>query len=279
MVKVLIADDQILIRAGIAAILRAAPGYEVVGEARDGNEAVTMAELTEPDVVLMDIRMPETDGIAATRRILGSGRENPPRILILTTFDIDEYVYKALRAGASGFVLKDTPPERLLAALKAVADGDTLFSSTVTRRLVEAFCAVADGAAAEGAPGGTVPGAGGAPGTPGTPGAPGRPPTLAAADGRSSSAARAALAALTARETDVLRLVATGLSNGEIAERLVVSEGTVKTHLNRSMAKLNLSSRAQVVVLAYECGLVVPGRPQSSPAAAAPVPTGAARTR
>ena len=274
MVKVLIADDQILIRAGIAAILRAAPGYEVVGEARDGNEAVTMAELTEPDVVLMDIRMPETDGIAATRRILGSGRDNPPRILILTTFDIDEYVYKALRAGASGFVLKDTPPERLLAALKAVADGDTLFSSTVTRRLVEAFCAVADGSVAEGGPG-----PGGAAGAPGTPGAPGRPPTQATTDGRSSAAARAALAALTARETDVLRLVATGLSNGEIAERLVVSEGTVKTHLNRSMAKLNLSSRAQVVVLAYECGLVVPGRPQSSPAAAAPVPTGAARTR
>jgi DNA-binding NarL/FixJ family response regulator len=259
MVKVLIADDQVLIRAGIAAILRAAPGYEVVGEARDGDEAVKMAELTEPDVVLMDIRMPETDGIAATRRILGSGRENPPRILILTTFDIDEYVYKALRAGASGFVLKDTPPERLLAALKAVADGDTLFSSTVTRRLVEAFCAAADGAA------------GGPPG--------GRTAAAGSADGR-SAADRAALAALTARETDVLRLVATGLSNGEIAERLVVSEGTVKTHLNRSMAKLNLSSRAQVVVLAYECGLVVPGgAAPASPAASAPVPAGAARTR
>ena len=264
MVKVLIADDQVLIRAGIAAILRAAPGYEVVGEACDGDEAVTMAALTEPDVVLMDIRMPETDGIAATRRILGSGRENPPRILILTTFDIDEYVYKALRAGASGFVLKDTPPERLLAALKAVADGDTLFSSTVTRRLVEAFCAVADGAVEAAA-------AGGVPAQ--------RGPLGAGAEGR-SSADRAALAALTARETDVLRLVATGLSNGEIAERLVVSEGTVKTHLNRSMAKLNLSSRAQVVVLAYECGLVVPGgRPPSPPAAPTPVPTGAARTR
>jgi DNA-binding NarL/FixJ family response regulator len=267
MVKVLIADDQVLIRAGIAAILRAAPGYEVVGEACDGDEAVTMAALTEPDVVLMDIRMPETDGIAATRRILGSGRENPPRILILTTFDIDEYVYKALRAGASGFVLKDTPPERLLAALKAVADGDTLFSSTVTRRLVEAFCAVADGAAesaaSPGAPGATTPGRAQIP-----------------AQGGRSSADRAALAALTARETDVLRLVATGLSNGEIAERLVVSEGTVKTHLNRSMAKLNLSSRAQVVVLAYECGLVVPGgQPQSPSAGTAPVPTGAARTR
>jgi DNA-binding NarL/FixJ family response regulator len=257
MVKVLIADDQILIRAGIAAILRAAPGYEVVGEARDGDEAGTMAELTEPDVVLMDIRMPETDGIAATRRILGSGREKPPRILILTTFDLDEYVYKALRAGASGFVLKDTPPERLLAALKAVADGDTLFSPTVTRRLVQAYCAAEGG----------LPGLP-AVGTGAGPGAAHRPPIPAAraADGR-EAAARAALAALTARETDVLRLVAAGLSNGEIAERLVVSEGTVKTHLNRSMAKLNLSSRAQVVVLAYESGLVVPGRlqPQQAP--------------
>ena len=264
MVKVLIVDDQVLIRAGIAAILRAAPGYEVVGEARDGDEAVTMAELTEPDVVLMDIRMPETDGIAATRRILGSGRPNPPRILILTTFDLDEYVYKALRAGASGFVLKDTPPERLLAALKAVADGDTLFSPTVTARLVQAFCAVADndGAAPAPAAAGLVPAA------------------RSASEG--SPAVRAALASLTARETDVLRLVATGLSNNEIAERLVVSEGTVKTHLNRSMAKLNLSSRAQVVVLAYESGLVVPGQPQSPrqpspPAAAARVPTGTLR--
>ena len=268
MVKVLIADDQVLIRAGIAAILRAAPGYEVVGEACDGDEAVKMAALTEPDVVLMDIRMPETDGIAATRRILGSGRENPPRILILTTFDIDEYVYKALRAGASGFVLKDTPPERLLAALKAVADGDTLFSSTVTRRLVEAFCAVADGAAE----GMTSTGVAGT--------TPLGRASIPAQGGARSSTDRAALAALTARETDVLRLVATGLSNGEIAERLVVSEGTVKTHLNRSMAKLNLSSRAQVVVLAYECGLVVPGgQPPSPPATSAPVPTGAVRAR
>jgi DNA-binding NarL/FixJ family response regulator len=254
MVKVLIADDQVLIRAGIAAILRAAPGYQVVGEAQDGEEAVTMAQLTEPDVVLMDIRMPETDGIAATRRILGSGLENPPRILILTTFDLDEYVYKALRAGASGFVLKDTPPERLLAALKAVADGDTLFSPTVTRRLVEAYCAAEGG----------LPGVGGW--------SPVALRARAATDER-TAADRAALAALTARETDVLRLVATGLSNGEIAERLVVSEGTVKTHLNRSMSKLNLSSRAQVVVLAYESGLVVPGR---QPPSAAPAPARAA---
>ncbi|MEY9909834.1 DNA-binding NarL/FixJ family response regulator [Catenulispora sp. MAP12-49] len=291
MVKVLIVDDQVLIRAGMAAILRAAPGYEVVGEACDGTEAVTMAALTEPDVVLMDIRMPEMDGIAATRAILGSGRENLPRILILTTFDMDRYVYEALRAGADGFVLKDTPPERLLAALKAVADGDTLFSSTVTRRLVQAYVTAAG---LEGEPQGPGPGAGLPPGAgpalvpppgtgagtgPGTrPGAPGTGPGHGAGTAgdwpaagfvprsrrpeAASSAERAALAALTARETDVLRLVATGLSNGDIAERLVVSEGTVKTHLNRAMAKLNLSSRAQAVVLAYESGLVVAGQPQ-----------------
>ncbi|WP_194894464.1 response regulator [Catenulispora pinisilvae] len=258
MVKVLIVDDQVLIRAGMAAILRAAPGYEVVGEACNGAEAVTMAALTEPDVVLMDIRMPDMDGIAATRAILGSGAEKLPHILILTTFDMDEYVYEALRAGADGFVLKDTPPERLLAALKAVADGDTLFSSAVTRRLVQAYVK-ATGLDVE--PAGPGPGAGGIPG-----GAADWPPAgLIPRSRRSegpSSAERAALAALTTRETDVLRLVATGLSNGEIAERLVVSEGTVKTHLNRAMAKLHLSSRAQAVVLAYESGLVVAGQPQ-----------------
>ena len=268
MVRVLIADDQVLIRAGIAAILRAAPGYEVVGEACDGEEAVTMADLAEPDVVLMDIRMPETDGIAATRRILAPGRdaarvEKLPRILILTTFDLDEYVYKALRAGASGFVLKDTPPERLLAALKAVADGDTLFSPTVTRRLVEAFCAAEDGIGAGVAAGGVGVGGTGAGISAGA--------AAERAASELSAADRAALTALTARETDVLRLVATGLSNGEIAERLVVSEGTVKTHLNRSMSKLNLSSRAQVVVLAYESGLVVPGRTQAAPPVSASV--------
>jgi DNA-binding NarL/FixJ family response regulator len=254
MVKVLIVDDQVLIRAGMAAILRAAPGYEVVGEACDGTEAVTMAALTEPDVVLMDIRMPDMDGIAATRAILGSGRENLPKILILTTFDMDQYVYEALRAGADGFVLKDTPPERLLAALKAVADGDTLFSSTVTRRLVQAYVTAAG---LDGEPQGPGPGAGTLPAGP----PPGLVPRSRRPEG-ASSAERAALSALTTRETDVLRLVATGLSNGDIAERLVVSEGTVKTHLNRAMAKLNLSSRAQAVVLAYESGLVVAGQPQ-----------------
>jgi DNA-binding NarL/FixJ family response regulator len=264
MVKVLIVDDQVLIRAGMAAILRAAPGYEVVGEACDGTEAVTMAALTEPDVVLMDIRMPDMDGIAATRAILNSGREHLPRILILTTFDMDQYVYEALRAGADGFVLKDTPPERLLAALKAVADGDTLFSSTVTRRLVQAYVTATG---LDGEPQGPGPGAGPGLGSAPAAAAPdwspaGFVPRSRRAEGP-SSAERAALAALTTRETDVLRLVATGLSNSEIAERLVVSEGTVKTHLNRAMAKLNLSSRAQAVVLAYESGLVVAGQPQA----------------
>jgi DNA-binding NarL/FixJ family response regulator len=279
MVKVLIVDDQVLIRAGIAAILRAAPGYEVVGEACDGAEAVAMAERTKPDVILMDIRMPDTDGIAATRRILAAARENRPRILILTTFDLDEYVYQALRAGADGFVLKDTPPERLLAALKAVADGDTLFSPTVTRRLVQAYVRVVGpegelgelgdlgrvavgagvGAAASGSAAGAAGTAGAAASGAVGGGQAGVVPRSRMAEG-SSSAERAALAALTTRETDVLRLVATGLSNMEIAERLVVSEGTVKTHLNRAMAKLNLSSRAQAVVLAYESGLVVAGQ-------------------
>jgi DNA-binding NarL/FixJ family response regulator len=258
MVKVLIVDDQVLIRAGMAAILRAAPGYEVVGEACDGAEAVAMAERTEPDVILMDIRMPDLDGIAATRRILASGREHLPKILILTTFDLDEYVYQALRAGADGFVLKDTPPERLLAALKAVADGDTLFSPTVTRRLVQAYVTVIGPEADPG----RVPVGAGAAGAAGASSLLPRSRLPEGGAGAPSSAERAALAALTARETDVLRLVAAGLSNGDIAERLVVSEGTVKTHLNRAMAKLNLSSRAQAVVLAYESGLVVAGQAQ-----------------
>ena len=198
----------------------------------------------------MDIRMPVWTASPPPPHPRPGARERSTHP-VLTTFDLDEYVYKALRAGASGFVLKDTPPERLLAALKAVADGDTLFSPTVTRRLIEAFCAAEDGIAVGAAPmSAAVPA-----------GVNGRAVTDRAAAER-SSAGRAALAVLTVRETDVLRLVATGLSNGEIAQRLVVSEGTVKTHLNRSMAKLNLSSRAQVVVLAYESGLVVPGRTQ-----------------
>ncbi|GHD85554.1 DNA-binding response regulator [Streptomyces naganishii JCM 4654] len=217
----LVVDDQFLVRSGLVALLRAAPGMEVAGEAADGAEAVTLAAKTRPDVVLMDIRMPGMTGIEATRRILAEAVEPAPRILILTTFDLDEYVYGALRAGASGFLLKDAGPERLLAAVTAVHGGDALFAPVVTRRLVEAFTARAEPES----PGGSSPG----------------------------------LRALTTREMEVLRLVARGLTNAEAADRLFISEATVKTHLNRTMSKLSLSSRAQAVVLAYESGLVRPG--------------------
>jgi DNA-binding NarL/FixJ family response regulator len=215
-ITVLVVDDQILIRAGMIALLRAAPGIEVVGEASDGAEAVALAAVTKPDVVLMDIRMPGTDGIAATREILAAG-DNPPRVLVVTTFDFDEYVYAALRAGASGFLLKDTPPERLLTAVTTVAAGDMLFAPGVVRRLVEAYFDRADAEADRLVP---------------------------------------ALDQLTDRELEVLRLVGRGLSNLEIAERLVIAETTVKTHVNRTRAKLGLTSRAQAVVVAYESGLL-----------------------
>ncbi|PBC61762.1 DNA-binding response regulator [Streptomyces sp. Tue6028] len=220
MTTVLVVDDQYLIRAGLVGLLNAAPGVEVVGEAEDGDDAVRLAAETRPDVVLMDIRMPGTNGIRATERILAEAAEPAPRILVLTTFDLDEYVYGALRAGASGFLLKDSGPERLLAAVAAVGGGDTLFAPSVTRRLVEAFARQA-GAAPDAAP----------------------PPDLAA---------------LTSREVEVLKLIAGGLSNLEIADRLYISEATVKTHLNRTMTKLDLDSRAQAVVVAYETGLVTP---------------------
>lgn len=222
MIRVLVVDDQILIRAGLVALLQAAPGIEVVGEAEDGEAAVDRAAATRPDVILMDIRMPGLDGTAATERILAQAADPLPRVLVLTTFDLDEYVYAALRAGASGFLLKDTGPERLIEAVAAVARGDVLFAPSVTRRLIEAYVNRED----------PVPGAD-------TP---------------------AALDALTAREREVLRLTAKGLSNSEIAELLFISEATVKTHLNRTMTKLALASRAQAVVVAYETGLVVPGR-------------------
>ncbi|MEU2062283.1 response regulator transcription factor [Streptomyces sp. NPDC013455] len=221
MIRVLVVDDQFLIRAGLVGLLDAAPGFEVAGEAADGEEAVRLAAETRPDVVLMDIRMPGVNGIEATERILARATDRPPRILVLTTFDLDEYVYGALRAGASGFLLKDSGPERLLAAVTAVDGGDALFAPSVTRRLVEAF-------AKQQAP---------------------------AAD----TASPPDLGVLTSRETEVLRLTARGLSNLEIADRLFISEATVKTHLNRTMTKLALGSRAQAVVLAYETGLVTPG--------------------
>ncbi|MET7428027.1 response regulator transcription factor [Streptomyces flaveolus] len=220
MIKVLVVDDQFLIRAGLVGLLDAASGFEVVGEAGDGEQAVRLAAETRPDVVLMDIRMPGVNGIEATGRILAEATDRPPRVLVLTTFDLDEYVYGALRAGASGFLLKDSGPERLLAAVTAVDGGDALFAPSVTRRLVEAF-------ARQQAPADTAP-----------------PPDLAV---------------LTSREVEVLKLTARGLSNLEIADRLYISEATVKTHLNRTMTKLDLGSRAQAVVLAYETGLVTPG--------------------
>jgi DNA-binding NarL/FixJ family response regulator len=216
MIRVLLADDQSLVRTGFRMILRAEPGIEVVGEAGDGAEAVALARELAPDVVLMDIRMPEVDGIEATRRIL-SGSQDGPAVLVLTTFDLDSYVYEALRAGASGFLLKDAPEEQLVAGIQIVAEGGSLFAPAITRRLIERF-------------------AGSAPQEP--------PP---------------ALEELTAREGEILRLIARGLSNAEIAEQLVVSQHTVKTHVASVLGKLGLRDRVQAVVLAYETGLVRAG--------------------
>lgn len=222
MIKLLLADDQAMVREGFAAVLGAQPDLVVVGGAADGAEAVSLARQHDPDVVLMDIRMPRLDGLAATRQLLrvppGTHR---PRVLILTTFDLDEYVFEALRSGASGFLLKDATASELVAAVRVIAAGEALLSPSVTRRLIEDY-------------------------------------TIRA--GRPSSAHKAALESLTARERDVLRCVARGLSNAEIAGELVVAEQTVKTHLGRIFSKLELRDRAQAVVFAYESGLVVPGR-------------------
>ena len=218
-VKVLIVDDQSLVRAGFRMILDAEPDIEVVGEAADGLEAVLAARETEPDVILMDVRMPNVDGLEATRRLL-DGREEGPRILILTTFDLDEYVYEALRAGASGFLLKDTPPEQLVEAIHVIAGGDALLSPVVTRRVIAEFVRRPPAAALQPAPG---------------------------------------LDELTARELEILRLMARGLSNAEIAAELFVSETTVKTHVRHVLTKLGLRDRVQAAVYAYESGLVRPG--------------------
>jgi DNA-binding NarL/FixJ family response regulator len=219
-IRVLVVDDQVLIRAGLAALINAAPGLDVVGQAANGHEAVAEASTCRPDVILMDIRMPGLDGVSATEQILAAADAHPPRILILTTFDLDEYVFAALRGGASGFLLKETPPQRLLSAIHTVADGETLFAPSVTRRLIEAYTQRE----------------------------------------HSNPEPSPDLSPLTAREVQVLRLVATGMTNSEIANDLVLSEATIKTHLNRTMTKLNLSSRAQAVVTAYEAGLVIPRR-------------------
>ncbi len=218
MIRVLLADDQALVRAGFRALLDAQEDIEVVGEASDGAEAVEAARRHRPDVVLMDIRMPGVDGLAATKEITSEKRLPDLRIVILTTFDLDEYVFEALRNGASGFLVKNTEPAELVAAVRAVARGDALLSPGVTRRLVAEF---------------------------------------AMRSKEPSSAAR--LAVLTEREREVMALVAEGLSNDEIADRLVVSPATAKTHVSRTMVKLGARDRAQLVVLAYESGLVRPG--------------------
>ena len=220
MIRVLVADDQTLVRAGFRVLVESASDLEVVGEAGDGVQAVELADQHRPDVVLMDIRMPGMDGLEATRRIVALDQAEDVRVLVLTTFDLDEYVYEALRAGASGFLLKDTPPAELLAAIRVVAAGEALLAPSITRRLIAEFA---------------------------------RRPEPAA------TATPAALAALTDREREVLALVARGLSNAEIAELLVVSTATAKTHVSRVLAKLQARDRAQLVMLAYETGLVTPG--------------------
>jgi len=217
-IRVLLVDDQELVRAGFRMILDAEPDFDIVGEAADGLEALELADRHTIDVALMDIRMPNLDGIEATRRLLE--RSPQTRVLMLTTFDLNEYVYEALRAGASGFMLKDAPPEQLVEAIRIVADGDALLAPAITRRVIEEYVS--------------------------------RP---LAGDGHPP-----ALEELTARELEVLRLVARGLSNGEIAEQLFLGETTVKTHVAHLLQKLRLRDRVQAVVLAYESGLVQPGR-------------------
>jgi DNA-binding NarL/FixJ family response regulator len=227
-VRVVLADDQALLRKGFRMILEAEDGIEIVGEAADGSDAVRLVELYQPDVVLMDVRMPVLDGIEATRAITTSAAGNETRVLILTTFDLDEYAFSALRAGASGFLLKDVPPTELVGAIRTVARGDAVVSPRVTRRLLEEY---SDKLPDLSANGGT---------------------------GASGEDAHPALAQLTDREREVLLAVADGLSNAEIAERLYVSEATVKSHVGRLLAKLGLRDRVQAVVFAFQSGLVRP---------------------
>jgi DNA-binding NarL/FixJ family response regulator len=219
MIRVLVADDQALVRGSFRLLVDTAPDLHVIGEAATGAEAVEIAILEKPDVLLMDIRMPGMDGIEATRRITGSEQAGAARVLILTTFDLDDYVYAALRAGASGFLLKDTPPADLLAAIRVIAAGDALLAPAVTRRLIAEFARRPE---------------------------PGQQPA-------------ATLAGVTDREREVLTLIARGLSNAEIAQALHVTMATAKTHVGRLLAKLGARDRAQLVMVAYETGLVQPG--------------------
>jgi DNA-binding NarL/FixJ family response regulator len=220
-IRLLIVDDQELIRTGLRLFLETQDDLDVVGEASNGAEAIERARQVRPDVVLMDIRMPGMDGVEATARLTASGIEPPPRVLVLTTFDLDEYLFGALRAGAAGFLLKDAPRERLLEAIRVVYSGDALLSPSITRRLIEDFAARTD---------------------------PLEPPT-------------ALLEQLTPREREVLVLVARGLSNKEIANRLVVTEATVKSHTSSVLLKLGLRDRVQAIVFAYEHGIVIAGEP------------------
>jgi DNA-binding NarL/FixJ family response regulator len=247
-VTTVVADDQALVRGGFGLILKAA-GVDVLAEAADGEQAIAAVLQHRPDVVLMDIRMPRLDGIEATRQIVAAGAAGT-RIIILTTFDLDEYVYAALSAGASGFLLKDVTPEHLVAAVQLVRTGDALLAPSITRRLVERF-APARGAGVSAAVGSAT-GKGGAPGA-ASAGAAARPGC--AGPGRPGGD----VSALTPRELEVLSLVARGLSNAEIAAELVLSEATVKTHVARMLTKLALRDRVQAVVLAYETGLISPG--------------------
>jgi len=231
-VRIVLADDQALLRKGFRMILEAEDDMEIVGEAPDGADAVRLVELYKPDVVLMDVRMPVLDGIEATRAITAATPGDETRVLILTTFDLDEYAFSALRAGASGFLLKDVPPAELVSAIRTVARGDAVVSPRITRRLLEEYAdMLPDLSTADGGPGATA------------------------------GAEHAALAQLTDREREVLLAVADGLSNAEIATRLYVSEATVKSHVGRLLAKLGLRDRVQAVVFAFQCGLV---RPSSS---------------
>ena len=218
-IRCLIADDQAMVREGFAAMLGAEPGIMVAGQAIDGTDAVRQARLLNPDVVLMDVRMPVTDGLDAARQILTSDSPHTPRVVMLTTFDLDEYVYEALRAGASGFLLKDATTAELIHAVKVVAAGDALLAPSVTRRLIADFTR--------------------------------KRPAVAPSP--------AALNILTSRETEVLKLIAHGMSNTEISDTLAIAAETTKTHVKRILAKLGLRDRAQAVVVAYESGLVTPG--------------------